>query len=407
MKTQQLKAQEIEQAAAMLRAGGIVAVPTETVYGLAADALNEEAVEAVYAAKGRPDYKPLSVLVTGMDMVETVCIEIPPVAYRLAIAFWPGPLTMVLKSRGSVPDVVTAGGSTLGVRCPDHPVTLSLIGTLGRPLAAPSANPSGAPSPKCALDVADGLDGKIDAVIDGGRCTVGIESTILDLTVNPPEILRMGGLSREILDTVLQRDFGPMKVLGITGPTGAGKTTALNALQSFGAHIIDADAVYHELTQRCREMQLALKARFGDVFDRDGRLDRKKLGAIVFSDQSALLDLNEITHRFVGIEIDRQMEQAEKEGKPAVAIDAIALIESGLDRKCDAVVGVIAPEQVRIRRIMAREGITEEYARMRVAAQKKEAFFRENCTYLLENTEADAPDEFAARALALFRDILK
>lgn len=407
METQQLKAKDIEQAAAMLRAGGIVAVPTETVYGLAADALNEKAVEAVYTAKGRPEQKPLSVLVNGMDMVETVCTEIPPVAYRLAIAFWPGPLTMVLKSKGAVPNVVTAGGSTLGVRCPDHPVTLSLIGTLGRPLAAPSANPSGAPSPKCAQEVTAGLNGKIDAVVDGGRCTVGVESTILDLSLNPPKLLRMGGLSREILDTVLQRDFGSLKVIGITGPTGAGKTTALNALQSFGAHIIDADTVYHELTQSSPELQEALKARFGDVFSGEGKLDRKKLGAIVFTDPDALLELNEITHRFVGMEIDRQMEQAQKEGRPAVAIDAIALIESGLNRKCDAVVGVIAPEQVRIRRIMAREGITEEYARMRVAAQKNEKFFRANCTHLLENTEADAPDEFAARALALFRDILK
>jgi len=383
----------------------LVAVPTETVYGLAADALNADAVEGIYAVKGRPETKPLSVLVTGMEMVERICKDIPPLAYRLAHAFWPGPLTMVLPDGGAVAPAVTANGDTLGVRCPDHPVTLSVICALNRPLAAPSANLSDAPSPRCAREVLDAMDGKIDAVLDGGPCTVGVESTILDLTAAPPRILRMGGLSQEILDTVLNKSA--MKVIGITGPTGAGKTTALTALQALGAHVIDADAVYHDLTEHSAPMRAALRSRFGDVFDKQGRLDRKRLGCLVFRNPAALADLNAITHEYVGQEIDRQLRQAQREGRPAAAIDAIALLESGISKRCDAVVGVLAPEQLRIRRIMEREGITEQYARMRVEAQKGEAYYREHCTHILENAEEDTPETFRTRSVAFFQTILK
>ena len=194
---------EVDRAADILRWGGLVAVPTETVYGLAADATQEGAVHANYEAKGRPDTKPLNVLVDGMPMVDQVCKEIPLDAYRLAEAFWPGPLTMILKGNGTLPDIVPAGGATQGVRCPDHPATLAVLRALGRPLACPSANLSGHPSPKSAQDVLDQLDGRIDAVLDGGPCTVGVESTILDLTVRPYRILRQGGLSREAIEAVV------------------------------------------------------------------------------------------------------------------------------------------------------------------------------------------------------------
>lgn len=195
-------------AAALLRAGKLVALPTETVYGLAADATQERAVQANYDAKGRAETKPLNVLVDGMAMVETVCRDIPADAYRLAKAFWPGPLTMILWGNGALPPVVSAGGATQGVRCPDHPAALAVIRALGRPLACPSANLSGRPSPKSADDVLVQLGGKIDGVLDGGPCTVGVESTILDLTATPYRILRQGGLSREEIGAIL----GPEKL---------------------------------------------------------------------------------------------------------------------------------------------------------------------------------------------------
>lgn len=208
MNTQRLTSGEIERAAALLRAGKLVALPTETVYGLAADATREEAVQANYDAKGRPETKPLNVLVDGMNMVESVCRDIPADAYKLAEAFWPGPLTMILWGDGTLPPIVPAGGDTQGVRCPDHPAALAVIRALGRPLACPSANLSGQPSPKSADDVLAQLGGKIDAVLDGGPCAVGVESTILDLTVTPYRILRQGGLARAELEAVL----GPGKL---------------------------------------------------------------------------------------------------------------------------------------------------------------------------------------------------
>ena len=207
MNTQYLTGGDAAQAARLLREGRLVAVPTETVYGLAADATQETAVQANYDAKGRPETKPLNVLVDGMAMVETVCRDIPADAYRLAEAFWPGPLTMILWGSGTLPPIVPAGGATQGVRCPDHPATLAVIRALGRPLACPSANLSGRPSPKSAGDVLEQLGGRIPAVLDGGPCTVGMESTIVDLTVSPFRILRQGGLSREAIEAVL----GPEK----------------------------------------------------------------------------------------------------------------------------------------------------------------------------------------------------
>lgn len=206
MNTQYLTRGDAEQAAELLRQGRLVAVPTETVYGLAADATQERAVQANYDAKGRPETKPLNVLVDGMSMAETVCRDIRSDAYRLAEAFWPGPLTMILWGNGALPSIVPAGGKTQGVRCPDHSDTLAVIRALGRPLACPSANLSGRPSPKSADEVLAQLGGWIDAVLDGGPCTVGMESTILDLTVTPYRILRRGGLSREAIEAVLGRE---------------------------------------------------------------------------------------------------------------------------------------------------------------------------------------------------------
>ena len=192
----------VEEAAEILREGGLLAIPTETVYGLGANGLNPEAVRHIFEAKGRPQDNPLILHIPSAEALERYCEKVPPLAYALADRFWPGPLTMILKRKGMVPDVVTGGLDTVGMRCPDHAATLTILAAADVPVAAPSANTSGRPSCTTAADVAEDMDGKIDGIVDGGPCCVGVESTILDLTVTPPRLLRPGGLPLEELEKV-------------------------------------------------------------------------------------------------------------------------------------------------------------------------------------------------------------
>ena len=195
--------EQVSEAAAILRRGGLLGIPTETVYGLGADGLNPDAVKAIFAAKGRPQDNPLILHIPTADWLERYCAEVPPQAYALAERFWPGPLTMILRRRPCVPDVVTAGLDTVGMRCPDHPAARAVLTAAGVPVAAPSGNTSGRPSPTTAQAMLEDMDGKINAILDGGPCKVGVESTIIDLTVMPPRLLRPGGVTLEELEETL------------------------------------------------------------------------------------------------------------------------------------------------------------------------------------------------------------
>lgn len=194
---------EIEKAAAILRAGGLVAMPTETVYGLAADATNDRAVARIYEAKGRPSFNPLIVHVADLEMARRIA-DVPPLGERLAGLFWPGPLTLVLPRRADcgISHLVTAGLDTVALRSPAHPMARALLLATGRPLAAPSANPSGTISPTTAEHVREGLGAKVDCILDGGRCDVGIESTILKIDGDRVTLLRPGGVAREAIERV-------------------------------------------------------------------------------------------------------------------------------------------------------------------------------------------------------------
>jgi L-threonylcarbamoyladenylate synthase len=193
----------LERAAAILRGGGLVAFPTETVYGLGANALDAAAVRRMFAAKQRPPHNPVIVHVAAIDDVPRVAAEWPGVAAELAWHFWPGPLTLVLARRGDVPDIVTAGGPTVAVRLPAHPLARRLIHAAGVPIAAPSANPSTRISATMAEHVLKWLDGRIELLLDGGPTPGGLESTVLDVTVTPPRLLRPGLVSRGAIEAVI------------------------------------------------------------------------------------------------------------------------------------------------------------------------------------------------------------
>ena len=378
--------EEMGQAAELLHNGQLVAVPTETVYGLAGNGLDEKAVEQIYEVKGRPAVKPLSLMVPDESAMEGYCEAVPPQAHALAKRFWPGPLTIVLKAKNLVPAIVRAGGETVGLRCPDHPMTLELLRLAQVPFAAPSANPSGEESPKTAQQVARYFDGKIAAIVDGGPCGIGKESTLLDMSHTPYRILRQGALPRDVIADALVKT---MTVVGVTGGTGCGKTTALKALAQQGALVLDCDAIYHELLEKDEELLREIEAAFpGTVAE--GKLHRKKLGAIVFQDAAALEHLNAITHRHISDEVQRRLREHSMNGGTLAAIDAIELFSSGMGERCDFTIGVIADEEVRAARIMARDGISRGYALLRIRAQRPESYFRQMCSVTVENNKDEA-----------------
>jgi L-threonylcarbamoyladenylate synthase len=187
----------IARAVQVLREGGIVAFPTDTVYGVGAHAFLPAAVQQLYVVKRRPADKAIPLLIPGASALSQAAVAIPDVAYELAARFWPGALTLVLRRGKRVSDAVTAGGDTVALRAPDHPVVQALLAALGAPLAATSANLSGQPPPATADGVLAQLDGRIDLILDGGTCPQGVPSTVLDLIVSPPRILRAGGVSKQ------------------------------------------------------------------------------------------------------------------------------------------------------------------------------------------------------------------
>ncbi len=518
----------IEEAARLLREGALVAIPTETVYGLAADALNPQAVASIFAAKGRPMDNPLIVHIADIRDWAPLVQSIPENARRLAETYWPGPLTMILPAAPCIPAEVRGGLTTVAVRFPADPVAQAVILHAGCPLAAPSANRSGAPSPTNAARVMEDMQGRIAAVLDGGSCTVGVESTVVDLCSDPPRLLRPGGITPEMLEAVVgpvaidpavthalqagavaaspgmkYKHYAPkarvrlikgtpaayrtyvethkapgvaalcfdedkpyltvpalsyghrdapleqaqqvfdalrqldemgaetvlaacprpqgvglavynrmiraaafdivntIRVIGLTGPTGAGKSTVAAVWRQMGLPVIDCDTLARQATQPGSPYLDALAETFGDDIRRaDGSLDRALLAQRAFADPEHTARLNAITHPAILALIRQRLEDAADEGNSTAVLDAPTLFESGADALCDTVVAVLAPAEQRLARIRARDGLTPEQAQQRMAAQPPDGFYARPGVLVLQNDTTQETLRDAAARLA-------
>lgn len=501
--------QDLKTAAQLIRDGGLVAIPTETVYGLGANALDPVAVGGIFAAKGRPQDNPLIVHISDLDQIDALTADFTPIGRQLAEAFWPGPLTIILKKSGNIPQAVSAGLDTVGIRMPSHPAALALITQAGVPVAAPSANTSGRPSPTTAAHVLEDMQGKIAAVLEGGSCDIGLESTVVDATGQQAVILRPGAITPQMLAAVLGEskvghhnaapnageaprapgmkyrhyapkaavtlvcgspqesyryiaahaqqtdgilafseyfgqfpphytiDFGKSydkkahgkilfdalrhfdtltvgrifiqcpreygagiatvnrlkkaaegnivpasarKIVGITGLSGSGKTHISRSIAK-NHLLIDADAFYGDMLLHHGPMLAELEQAFPAAFS-GGVLDKKQLSQLVFADKAQLERLNAITHPYIIAALEDFLQNHPQED---IYIDAPTLFESGFDRYCTCIIGVIASRKTCLRRIMERDKLGEEQAAARLDKQKDPSFFLEHCDKIIEN----------------------
>lgn len=508
----------IRKAALLIKNGEIVGIPTETVYGLGANALNGEAVKKIFKAKGRPQDNPLIVHISSFKEIYPLVSTVPKEAIKLAQLFWPGPLTMVLPKSDIIPEEVSAGLTSVGIRMPSHPIAREIIKEAGVPIAAPSANLSGKPSTTTAQHVLEDLSGKISAVVEGGKCSVGVESTVISLAVTPPRLLRPGGISLEQLRSALgevevdnalfetlgegeqvsspgmkYRHYAPKakvtvicgepyktaeyiknnanktsgilcfdefksffntdtiitfgksdndlsqaqevfdalrhfdntsvseifaqcpssrgiglavsnrlkkaagfnvinlakpKIIGLAGSSGTGKGTICSIFKDLGIPSVDADKLYHNLLQQDETLIASLKNTFGnEIFDQNGVFNRKKLGKIVFNNEKALKTLSDITTPIIRKASQQAFNELSDKGFDIILYDAPTLFETGANNICDKVIAVIAPFDKKVKRICARDGISEEYAKSRLSVQKKDSFYTEKADFIINNDQ--------------------
>lgn len=492
------------RAAELLKNGGIVAIPTETVYGLAASAYSDSAINKVFAAKGRPQDNPLIVHIGELETLYEIAKDIPEIALKCAESFWPGPFTMILSKTGKTAQSVSAGLDTVAVRMPSEKAALDIIKKSGLPLAAPSANTSGRPSPTTALHAEHDLDGKIDAIVYGNNSAVGVESTVVSFCTFPPRLLRPGFITveeiREIIpdlvvdkavlsepesgervhspgmkykhyspkteaflvegegfaefvnkkenavaicfesesdsikipkiiygekekpDTLAHTVFDTLRnidelgvkeayihapsksgvglavynrliracgfrviklqqIIGLTGPTGAGKSSLTEIAQKNGYYVIDCDKLARKAVEKQTDGLKALVTVFGeDILFDDGTLNRKKLAEKAFSSKTNTELLNKTIFPYITELVREEMKNAGK-----IILDAPTLFESGLDKICDKTVAVIADTETRLARITERDGIDKASAKLRISAGKSDEYYKERADFILYN----------------------
>ncbi len=522
-------AAEYEKAACLLKDGQVVGIPTETVYGLAGNAYSPEAVSRIFEAKGRPQDNPLIVHISQFSEIFDLVSGVPEAAYKLAEAFWPGPLTMILPKSDKVPLCVTGGLDTVAVRCPKHPVANMLIKATGLPLAAPSANLSGKPSPTTAEHVYKDLNGRIPMIIDGGECDEGVESTVITLATPVPKLLRPGNVTlkelKSVLGEVIVDDavlnplkegekvsspgmkykhyspdanvivvkgsyesfvsfvnansdentyamvfkgegeglkcktleygmgnsykglsnhlFGALRyldeinakrcfvrcpddknednlavlnrllraaafkvvdldrkiIMGLTGKTGAGKSTVSSFIKENGAYIIDGDVVARAVLKDNKSLLNKLNNAFSGILNEDGTLNRKALAKKAFADKESTNRLNSILHPVINdyIMIETQRAFAEFD---IVLVDAAAIIESGFADSCDYLLVCEAPFDVRKERIIKRDSLSEEDALVRMNGQKADEFYNSKADYIIKNYPPYSAEEQTKKILS-------
>lgn len=498
---------DIQIAGKILADGGLVAFPTETVYGLGADALNDEAVKNIYAAKGRPNDNPLIVHIAEKGDIKPLVREVTPKAKALMDAFFPGPLTIILPKSDKVGKTVSGGLDTVAVRMPINETAHALIKASGCPIAAPSANTSGLPSPTRAKYVIDDMMGKIDAIIDGGDCEYGVESTVITLAAEVPTLLRPGAITKEMLESVIGEvyvapavlegmkdnevaaspgmkykhyapkakvvivkgdkekyekfvnsrknayalcfdgdnitipkvtygrenddlsqarelfdalrhldELGAEKVyahiphkdgvgmavynrliraaafcvidldkpftIGLTGPTGAGKGFVGEELKKRGFKIIDCDYYVRKAEEKGSPVLEELAAEFGDDILTDGELNRRLLAQRAFESKEKTDALNRIVHPKV-IELCRQQADG------LCVLDAPQLFEANAQDDCYKVITVVAPDEMRLERILKRDNLTARQAFIRMNAQFDNDYYIKRSDYVIYNDGRD------------------
>lgn len=379
--------EDIKTASEILKAGGIVAIPTETVYGLAANALNETAVKKIYEVKKRESKKALLVLIPNINYIYNLTTDFNNIARKLAKSFWPGALTIVLNKSAKVPDITTAGGKTIAVRLTSKYIIRRLIQESGLILTAPSANISGEPNLLTSQAVLDKFSGKIDAILcDDIVSTNNKVSTLINTVNGKAEILREGAISKEKINSELIRKQ-PI-IIGITGPTGAGKSTILKSINLNDEYtIIDADKIAREVVNKGEPCLNELIQAFSqDILEKDGTLNRKKLAKKAFSNSDNINLLNSITHPFIIDKIRNNINKININTVKSVLIDAPTLFQSGLDAMCDKIISINASDDDRLNRIMDRDNINREEAQLRMNAGLSVEYYKKYSDFVIETS---------------------